>query len=231
MVIKDPGRHETLETTLKVAAGDVLENHNYKLQPGGNARLTVKVEDSNGRSVDGIELFDKWGDLLGAVKSGGVFSNLSAGTYTLRASGGKNHEDLEVSVSIKKGEKLTRSYTLMPSAKVFDVDFWVVGEKNKSLAGVRIIVESGGKQVAQRVTDSKGKALVRLPAGAIQLGFTPTATCCTPGIQGCQQGHRYSGDSPGEMVKRRQGTVPAFIFPVIFPCHGRKNYPGGRKKQ
>lgn len=165
LVISDPGKHETMETTITVVAGDVFDSMNYRLAAGGNARLAVVVKDSLGRNVKGIKLADKWGETLGTVGSGGMFEKLSAGTYTISAAGGASHEDLVTTVTISKGANISRSYTLVPSAKVHDVGFWVMGESNQSLSGVRIFVTAGTEVVAEGATNTGGRLTVRLPAG------------------------------------------------------------------
>jgi len=166
VVITDPGKHEALEATLSLTAGDVLDYKNFTLQPGGNAKLTVAVKDSLGRVISDVTLIDKWGNTIKGSFSDGktLFANLSAGTYTV-LSQGNLHEDLEVAVTVAKGASISRDYTLVASAKAQDLSFWVVGNNNQSLSGVRVLVVSGSKQVAEGVTNSNGRLTLRLPAG------------------------------------------------------------------
>jgi putative cell wall-binding protein len=166
VVISAPGKYETLEAVLTVAAGDVVTDRNFRLQPGGNARLTVTVRDSANRAVSPISLTDKWGDTVTETTSNGtaVFKNLSAGAYLLKAKA-TGHEELAETIEVPKGTAVSRSYTLTASAKVRTVEFWVVGENNTSVQDARILVLAGTEKVAEGKTLSTGKLQLRLPAG------------------------------------------------------------------
>lgn len=167
VVISDPGKHETLEATLTVAAGDE-KLVSYKVQIGGNAQLTVTVRDSLNLAVSPVSITDKWGDTVTKATTGGtaVFTNLSAGRYTVGADGGTAHEDLAVAVDIAAGAKVARSFTLVSSTKVYDVDFWVVGVSNTSLSGARVFVTSGSAEVDRGITNASGVLTLRLPTGS-----------------------------------------------------------------
>lgn len=166
VVISSPGKYEALEAVLTVAAGDVITDRSFRLQPGGNARLTVTVRDSANRAVSPISLTDKWGDTVTETTSNGtaVFKNLSAGAYLLKAKA-TGHEELAETIEVPKGTAVSRSYTLTASAKVRTVEFWVVGENNTSVQDARILVLAGTEKVAEGKTLSTGKLQLRLPAG------------------------------------------------------------------
>lgn len=166
VVISDPGKYEALEAVLTVAAGDVVTDRSFRLQPGGNARLTVTVRDSANRAVSPISLTDKWGDTVTQSTTTGttVFKNLSAGAYLLKAKA-TGHEALAETIEVPKGTAVSRSFTLLASAKVRIVEFWVVGENNTSVKDARILVLTGTEKVAEGKTLSTGKLQLRLPAG------------------------------------------------------------------
>jgi putative cell wall-binding protein len=167
VVIADPGKHETLEAALTVAAGDVISDRSYRLQPGGNASLTVTVRTSANKAVSPISLTDKWGDTISQTTTTGsvVFADLSVGSYLLTAAA-SGHEDLEQRLEIGKGTVISRDYTLVSSAQARKVEFWVVGESNDSLKDARIHILSGTKKVAEGLTSGNGKLQLRLPEGS-----------------------------------------------------------------
>jgi len=166
VVISNPGKHETLETVLTVAAGDVFTDRSFRLQPGGNASLKVTVRDSANHAVSPISLTDKWGETVTQSTTTGttVFKNLSAGTYLVKAKA-IGHEELAETIAVSKGTAVSRSFTLTASAKVRTVEFWVVGENNTSVQDARILVLAGTEKVAEGKTLSTGKLQFRLPAG------------------------------------------------------------------
>lgn len=177
VVIRHPGKHETLIATQSIAAGDDIAK-NYLLQVGGSAEIIVALTDEDNDPVSGasVELEDANGDTV--TSTSGVdgkvnFTDLSAGTYTMTITYG-GYLPVEVPVTVAKGATVNRAFKLTPLGDTYAITVGVTGFDHAPLAGAKVVAfDADGKPVNTTIaaTDASGTTSFSVVNGTYTVGI------------------------------------------------------------